>query len=220
MIHRTRIKICGITSVSAARVAVESGADAIGLVFAEDSPRRIDATLAEEIRAALTPFVDAVGVFRSRTIEDDAVLLRWRGEWCQVHGDADEQTLAKLAEGGRAVIRGFRFDRDAVDRWERCAAVKVLLIDGSAGGEGRSFDHNALAGMRDRIRKPIILAGGLTPGNVGEAIRSLRPYAVDVSSGVESSPGVKDPELVRAFCEAVRRADEDQHHQGRVSPRV
>ena len=90
---------------------------------------------------------------------------------------------------------------------DRDAARTALLIDGPRGGSGAVFEHGALAAMMDAITKPIILAGGLTPENVGAAIRSVRPYAVDVSSGVESAPGVKDPDLIRAFCAAVRQAD-------------
>lgn len=207
MSHRTRIKICGITSIEAARAAAEAGADAIGLVFAEGSPRRIDPDLAQKIAAALPPFIDAIGVFRPSGIEEDRVLREWRG-WRQIHGNVNEEDLRKLGNGHCRIIRGFQFDREAVERWERCTAVDVMLIDGSAGGGGTSFDHGELAGMRDRIRKPIILAGGLSLENVGEAIRTVRPFAVDVSSGVESSPGVKDPGLVHRFCDAVRRADE------------
>jgi phosphoribosylanthranilate isomerase len=205
--HRTRIKICGITSVDLAQAAVEAGADAIGVVFAKKSPRCVDVDTAYEIVECLPPFVTAMGLFQLDRA-DDSVLEEWCGEWVQLHGREDEALVAQVAETHR-VIRGFRFSPEAIACWERCEAVHSLLIDGSAGGQGASFDHGELAAMRDRIIKPIILAGGLTAENVGEAIRAVRPYAVDVSSGVEQERGVKDPKLVERFCAAVREADAD-----------
>jgi len=203
--HRTRIKICGITSPELAHVAVASGADAVGLVFAPGSPRHVEFETAVEIVEVLPPFVTAVGLFQltSRLNED---LEDWWEEWCQLHGEENEDLVDEVADTHR-VIRGFRFSRDAVERWNACEAVDALLIDGGAGGTGESFDHAELAAMRNEITKPIILAGGLTPNNVAEAIRNVRPFAVDVSSGVESERGVKSPDLIRAFCAAVREAD-------------
>ena len=130
------------------------------------------------------------------------------GAWCQVHGSADDDALAALA-AVRPVVRGFRFEPAAVRRWDGHAAITALLVDGSAGGAGTPFDHAALADLRGEIRKPVILAGGLTPENVADAVRTVRPYAVDVSTGVESAPGEKAPDLVRAFCAAVRAADRE-----------
>ncbi len=203
--QRTRIKICGITSPELAEVAVASGADAVGLVFAPGSPRHVEFETAVEIVEVLPPFVTAVGLFQltSRLNED---LEDWWEEWCQLHGEESEDLVDEVADTHR-VIRGFRFSREAVERWNACAAVDALLIDGGAGGAGESFDHTELAAMRPRITKPIILAGGLTPSNVADAIRTVRPFAVDVSSGVESERGEKDPALIRAFCAAVREAD-------------
>lgn len=204
--NRTRIKICGITSAGAAAAAVEAGADAIGFVFADGSPRRIERDLAVSLAAGLHPFVEPVTVWRNQP-EDEVVA--WTGRCLQFHGDEDEAYLGAISAKGidRVIIRGFHFSPDAVRRWTTCPAVSALLIDGPDPGSGEAFDHKALAALMARITKPVILAGGLMPENVGEAIRIVRPFAVDVSSGVESSPGVKDPALIGAFCEAVRRAD-------------
>ncbi len=202
---RTRIKICGVATPDAARFAVEAGADAIGLVFAPGSPRLIDTATARRILDTLPPMVTPVAVFEARGGFDDGLVAR-SPAWCQVHGEVEEDEVALLASR-RRVARGFRFTVEAVQRWAACDGVSALLVDGSAGGAGTTFDHDALARLMPGLRKPVILAGGLTPDNVGDAIRTVRPYAVDVSSGVESAPGVKDEGLVRAFCEAVRAED-------------
>lgn len=116
-----------------------------------------------------------------------------------------------MRDCGPGVIRAVRFRAEAVERdlrrWDAVEEVDAILVDGSAGGAGEAFDWHALAPLIRAVSKPIIIAGGLTPENVGEAIGACRPYAVDVSSGVESSPGVKDHAKIAAFCEAVRRAD-------------
>jgi phosphoribosylanthranilate isomerase len=211
MSRRTRIKICGITSWPAARAAVDAGADAIGLVFARKSPRFIDFESAHDIADRLPPFVTPIGVFQlaprgGRDGTGISELERWRGQWVQLHGEEDEAIVAG-ADMTHRVIRGFPFDAGQVSRWDACRSVEALLIDGAAAGSGQPFDHAALAAIMPRLAKPVILAGGLTPENVGEAVRTLRPFGVDVSSGVESEPGVKDPGLIERFCAAVREAD-------------
>ena len=204
--HRTRIKICGITSMAMAEAAVDAGADAIGLVFSTDSPRAVLPGAAYRIAASLPPFVSALGVFCN---PPDPELRAWPGQWVQLHGDEDEHQLRRVAQTKRTV-KGFRFDPDQVRRWNGCQYVNSLLIDGSTGGRGRAFHHPELAELMPHLHKPIILAGGLTPQNVGEAIRIVRPFGVDVSSGVEKSRGVKDAKLIRRFCEAVRKADREK----------
>jgi phosphoribosylanthranilate isomerase len=200
---RTRIKICGVRSVETALLALEAGADAIGLVVdVDDSPRRLPLEAAASIAAALPARAMAVAVMRD---PDPALAERWPGRWIQLHGGEDESLVARLGRT-RHIIKGFRFDPEAVRRWSRCPGVEILLVDGSAGGRGGSFDHADLAAMMPEIAKPVVLAGGLTPGNVAAAIRAVRPFAVDVSSGVESAPGVKDHGLIRAFCAAVAQA--------------
>jgi phosphoribosylanthranilate isomerase len=202
---RTRIKICGITSIQAALAAVEAGADAIGLVFASGSPRHVLPGLAAQIARALPPMINAVGVFRNPTDPD---VFNWRGEWVQLHGSEDEPQVARIAlQQHRRIIKGIAFDAAQIVRWDNCPQVSALLVDSSAPGSGKSFDHEALAGLMPALRTPVVLAGGLTPESVEKAILTVRPYGVDVSSGVEKSAGLKDAGLIRAFCEAVRSAD-------------
>jgi phosphoribosylanthranilate isomerase len=201
---RTRIKICGVRSVQTSLLALEAGADAIGLVIeVPDSPRRLTLEQAAAIAAALPPLAMAVAVTRD---PDPSLAERWNGQWFQLHGDEDEELVARFARR-RHVIKGIRFDPQQVRRWNRCPGVEILLIDGTQGGRGESFRHQELAAMMPEITKPVVLAGGLTPLNVAEAIRIVRPFAVDVSSGVESAPGVKDEALIRRFCQAVAEAD-------------
>ncbi len=197
----TRIKICGIRSLEMARVAVEAGADAIGLVIdVPRSPRTMSLKQAQEIAGALPKIVMSVAVVQD---PDPGLADAWRWSQVQLHGNEDEALIGQLART-KHIIKGFPFDPEQVRRWNDCPGVDVLLVDGSAGGGGEGFAHEALAEMMPQITKPVVLAGGLTADNVGEAIRTVRPYGVDVSSGVESAPGVKDPELIRGFCEAVK----------------
>ena len=202
---RTRIKICGIRTAEMARVAVEAGAEAIGLVIdVPDSPRTISMEDAKSIAATLPPRIMAIAVVRD---PDPQIVDRWPEQWFQLHGREDEGLVGVFART-KHVIKGFRFDPPEVRRWNDCPGVEILLIDGSAGGGGESFSHRQLAELMPQIAKPVALAGGLTPDNVGEAIRIVRPYGVDVSSGVESAPGVKDETLIRRFCQAVADAEE------------
>jgi phosphoribosylanthranilate isomerase len=201
---RTRIKICGVTSVETARAAVDAGADAIGVVLVPDSPRFVNSEQVESIAAVLPASVGLVGVFRNA---DPAELLPPRVfpfDFVQLHGDEDEATVSAA---GQDVIRGIPFDPPTIRRWGDCPSVGFLLIDGPAPGSGTGFDHAALARLMPGIGTPVILAGGLCPQSVAEAIAVVRPFAVDVSSGVETVPGVKDPRRIEAFCDAVRRAD-------------
>ncbi len=203
----TRVKICGIRSAETARAAVEAGAAAIGLVIdVPDSPRTLTLEEALAIAQTLPPVIIAVAVLRNPPAE---LAARWTGAWFQLHGDEDEDKIAEFARV-KHVVKGFRFDPAAVRRWNDCPAVEFLLIEGDAPGAGKGFRHAELRALMPEITKPVILAGGLTPENVGDAIRTVRPFGVDVSSGVESSPGVKDPKLIRRFCDAVRAADRER----------
>ncbi len=201
---RTRVKICGIRTAEMARVAVDAGAEAIGFVIdVPDSPRTLSLEQARAIAATLPPRIMAVAVVCD---PDPAIIDGWPRQWFQLHGREDEQLVAVFARTMH-VMKGFRFDEREVLRWNDCHGVEILLIDGSAGGGGESFSHRRLADLMPRITKPVALAGGLTPDNVAEAIRIVRPFGVDVSSGVESAPGVKDEQLIRAFCRAVAETD-------------
>ncbi len=200
--NQTWIKICGITSVQLAETAVQAGADAVGVVFAEKSPRLIDKTLARRIVDVLPETITPIGLFQNPLLEDVSGAKGWQLPWIQLHGDEDEAFISRI--DGHHIIKGFRFDPDEVKRWDEFPGVHVLLIDGTSGGGGESFPHEKLAAMMPEISQPVILAGGLTPENVAEAIRIVKPYGVDVSSGVESSRGVKDAGLIREFCDAVK----------------
>ncbi len=201
---RTRAKICGITTVEDAQAAVAAGADAIGLVFYAKSPRHVTVEEAAEIVASLPPFVDAVGLFvNTDPYEVNSVLSRVRLDLLQFHGD---ETSFYCQSFGRPYIKALRV-RHGVDLLQSAAEyanAKALLLDtyqeGVAGGTGETFDWNLIPG---NLPKPVILAGGLTPLNVGEAISRVRPYAVDVSGGVEREKGIKDAGMIAAFMRGV-----------------
>jgi phosphoribosylanthranilate isomerase len=206
---RTRIKICGVRSSAIARRAVGAGADALGFVFARSSPRFIEPTEAALIVAELPPFVASVALTVDMPAEQAAELQGvCPTDYHQLHG-GESVELARAC--GPRVIKAIRFNEATIDAdlacWAGVSEVGAILIDGSPGGLGESFDWSLLAKRREQCDKPIILAGGLTPDNVVEAIQTVRPFAVDVSSGVESERGVKDPDLIDAFCAAVRCAD-------------
>jgi phosphoribosylanthranilate isomerase len=206
--HRTRIKICGVRDAETALIAADAGADAIGLVFVESSPRFIDPEEAFVVASALPPLVSAVGVFADIDVDTFADIEQLcPTPYSQFHGDEDVETVKGC---GPDIIKAVRFDpatiaRDLL-RWASLDEVCAVLVDAPTPGAGQAFDWRQLEPLMGSITKPIFLAGGLTPDNVAQAVRTLRPYAVDVSSGVEASRGVKDPAKIRAFCAAVRGA--------------
>ncbi len=206
---RTRIKICGVRDEDILIAAARAGADAIGFNFVGTSPRYIDPDEAFDLCAFLSPFVSTVGVIA----DPDADTFSDIEEACptthvQLHGNENERIVKAC---GPDIIKAVKFNPATIAadlaRWERCEDVFAILVDGSAGGEGIAFDWTALTPHVKSVTKPIILAGGLNPENVGAAIRAVRPYAVDVSSGVEREKGIKDADLIRAFCDAVHKAD-------------
>lgn len=211
--HRTRIKICGITTEDAALAAVECGADAIGFVFAEHSVRTIDPEDAWEIAALLPPMVTSVGVFVDPTPDDvDAATDACPVDFAQLHGDETARNADACREHvGGGIIKALRYDPETIEgalkTWSRCDAVEAVLIDGPEPGASDPIDWEHLSTVLEASDHPVILAGGLTPENVGEAIRTVRPFAVDVSSGVEKPRGTKDIKRIAAFCKAVRAAD-------------
>ena len=212
-----RIKICGITQSDDAAVAVSLGADAIGLNFYPLSPRHVDDPAAEGILSRLPPFVEAVGVFVNTPLTRMRELVQSLGriQTLQWHGDDSQrephtirperliQAFAVRDENGLGMVR---------DYLDACRAAgqlpdAVLLdaqVPGQYGGTGTTAPWGLLADFRPGV--PVILAGGLNPDNVAEAIRIVKPFAVDVASGVEFSPGRKDPEKMRRFMENARHA--------------
>ena len=204
----TRIKCCGMTRVGDALLAAHLGADAIGLVFTARSKRQVTLAQAREIVAALPPFVATVALF----MDDEASLVRQvldevRPTLLQFHGDEGDGWCAQF---GHPFLKAIAMGEGvaALPRLHDYPHATGLLLDGhaagEAGGSGKAFDWSLLP---DELAQPLILAGGLHAGNVGAAVRAARPWAVDVASGVESAPGVKDPARLAAFIRAVRTAD-------------
>lgn len=214
--NRVRIKICGMTRASDALEAASLGVDAIGLVFA-DSPRRVDAAAAREIVKPLPPFIGVVGVFVNSPVDEMRRIAHEVGLTdIQLHGDEPPDVVSALAP--LRVIKAVRV-RDRIDpatlsTYIEAGASAVLLdawSDDARGGTGQSFDWHALSEL-GAGSGPVrwILAGGLNSGNVERAIRGTRPWGVDVSSGVEGSPGLKCAELIESFVEAARRSFADR----------
>jgi phosphoribosylanthranilate isomerase len=209
-LYRTRIKFCGMTRPGDVRLAGELGADAIGFVFADGSPRRVHAEEARAMRGALAPLVDAVAVFRdngSDEIRD--VIKQVRPTLLQFHGDEDDALCRSFGVPYiKAIGMGHALVENASALQGRYPAAAAFLFDShgdiTSGGSGRSFDWSRLpAGLN----KPMMLAGGLSSANVFDAISATLPWGVDASSGIESAPGIKDGDRMRAFVEEVRRAD-------------
>ncbi|MFO1431109.1 MAG: phosphoribosylanthranilate isomerase [Candidatus Competibacteraceae bacterium] len=206
---RTRVKICGITRPEDGLVAARLGADAIGLVFYPQSSRAVDVPTARRIIAALPPFVTVVGLFvDAEPAAVRAILRQVPLGMLQFHGWEDPDYCSAFGIPYiKAVPMGASVDVGAYDR--RFAAAAGLLLDSHGGaipvgGSGRRFDW---AKIPREMVKPIILAGGLDSSSVVEAIRQVRPWAIDVSSGVESAKGIKDTALLRAFMQAVAQGD-------------
>ena len=202
-----RVKICGITRPEDAVAAAEVGADAIGLVFYPKSRRGVSPEQAEAILAALPPFVTPVALFVNEEVERIRAICQGLGvRTVQLHGDEPPDVARELAP--LAVIKAFRVgspdDLKALEGYPASAYLLDACVEGKYGGTGRSFDWRLAAAARRHGR--IIVAGGLTPENVAEAVRVARPYGVDASSGVESAPGVKDRAKMAAFVAAARGA--------------
>ena len=205
----TRVKICGITNLEDALAAVEAGADALGFVFAE-SPRKVDVPTVLNILEKIPPLVTTVGVFAKQDI--DEVFKIWKQtnlHFAQLHGYGPPGRMVRWYRVIKAVRASSweEITRQLGDRSGVFSAAILLdaHVEGKSGGTGQTFDWD-LAIQAKSLGKPIILAGGLTPENVAEAVRKVRPYAVDVSSGVESSPGKKDHDKIREFINNARNA--------------
>jgi len=205
---RTRVKICGITSVPAALAAARAGVDAIGLVFYAPSPRAVSVDEAAEIVAGLPPFVSSVGLFvNAEPALVDKVLARVPLDLLQFHGDEQPDYCASFGLPWMKAIR-VRPDTYIQGLMDEFHGARGILLDAwhedVYGGSGKSFDWNLLRQQGQDVSR-VILAGGLRPDNVAQAIRTVMPWGVDVSSGVESAPGVKSEPLINAFMREVQR---------------
>jgi len=204
----TLVKICGITRREDAHAAARAGAHAIGLVFYAESPRYVTPAKAAEIIRAIPPFITTVGLFvnanaaevRSMLSEAPVELLQFHGEETPEFCGQFDQPFVKAVRVGPGVDL-LQYARDYRDAQ---ALLLDALVEGLQGGSGVTFDWNLIP--RD-LALPVILSGGLTAGNVTEAVRRVRPLAVDVSSGVESARGIKDASKIAAFMKGVRDAD-------------
>ena len=213
---RTRVKICGLTREADIASAVQAGADAIGFVFYPGSKRYVAPAQAAQLRRAVPAFVDVVALFvNPEPAEVRAVLEQVGPDLLQFHGD---ETPHDCARHGARFLRAFRADAPGMDTAESLAAACQAygeaagwLFDSYSagyGGSGQAFDHTLLAAVRaDAAARPVILSGGLNAANIEPAIEAIRPWAVDVSSGVETAPGQKSPDKIRALIDTVRRTD-------------
>jgi phosphoribosylanthranilate isomerase len=217
----TWVKICGTTNLEDALTAVEAGADAVGFVFYEKSPRKIDAESARKIAATLPKNIEKVGVFvdadcasiRSTVFEAGLTAVQLHGKVSMDSVWQDQRSAFESVGASKLIpmIPGNALQDGGIFMSERVREKSfAILIDSQVnGGSGAMFDWEATRGMVQglSLQLPVIVAGGLTPSNVRDAMRIFQPFGVDVVSGVEASPGKKDPEKVRAFVKAVRDID-------------
>jgi phosphoribosylanthranilate isomerase len=207
MQQRTRIKICGLSKEEHVAAAVEAGADAVGFVLYARSPRHVSVERAAQLARALPPFVTPVCLLVNATAEELAAAAALLPHAVlQFHGD---ETPAQCEAAGRSYIRAARMRQgfSLLDFAHAYASASALLLDADVqgyGGGGKVFDWSLIP---TDVPAPVVLSGGLNPANVIDGVMRVRPWAVDVSSGVEASKGVKDAALIRRFCEAVREAD-------------
>ena len=207
MNQRTRIKICGLTREADVDAALRAGADAIGLVLYEHSPRHVDLNRAVALARRLPPFVTPVCLFVNASVElVERTTQALPQALLQFHGD---ETPAQCRAANRPYLRAARMSPKLglLDFAREFADATGLLLDAhfeGYGGGGKAFDWSLIP---KSVPVPVVLSGGLSPANVIDGIARVRPWAVDVSSGVESAKGIKDAELMRLFCDAVRQAD-------------
>jgi len=206
-VNKVRIKICGITNPDDAISAAELGADAIGLVFYKNSPRFVELSTARKIISVLPPFITKVGLFVD--LDEDSirsVLEKVSLDLLQFHGNESAQICRSFAKPYMKAVR-MHDDVDLSDISDKYPDAAALLLDAYvesvAGGSGQQFDWNRIP---PGFRRPVVLAGGLNPDNVTQAIRQVKPYAVDVSTGVESDKGIKDSAKMADFIKAVSDA--------------
>ncbi|HEY3376841.1 MAG TPA: phosphoribosylanthranilate isomerase [Armatimonadota bacterium] len=210
MLPRTRVKICGITNLADAMLAVELGADALGFIFFRESPRYISPAAVRKIIDRLPPFVTPVAVVVNESIAQVSEIMSYSGcQIAQLHGDEPPEYLVRLAW---PAIKGISIatvhDLALLSRYQQARAILLdSKVAGHYGGTGTSFDWQ-VARKAHAFGRPIILAGGLSPENIADAMRIAEPDAIDVSSSIEHAPGQKDPERLRQLFEVIRAVDE------------
>ena len=203
-----KVKICGVTSATDALMAATAGADAVGLNFYLPSPRYLEPERALAIRLALPPFVAAVGIFVDEEVERVREIMDYcRLDYAQLHGRETPRKIAQLK--GYRIIKAIRVSGEAdlreLERYRVDAFLLDTYVEGTPGGTGQTFDWDLARQAANRAK--IIVAGGLTPDNVAQAVAAGRPYGVDVASGVESEPGKKDRKLVNRFVRAAKSVE-------------
>ena len=221
MSERTWVKICGLSTAETVDAAVDAGADAVGFVFAPGSPRSVSVETARELVERVPAGVETVGVFRGQPVSDVLTMAEASGvATVQLHGDEGPADAARVRQAGLRVIRAVSAEvwLSEGDAARRAWGEHRLLLDAPDPGAGATFDVDALLG--DRPSGPWLLAGGLTPANVGGLVGRLSPSGVDVSSGVEVARGVKSTELVHRFIEAARAPAAEVPPTTRVGPRA
>lgn len=214
MYGRTRIKMCGITRKKDAEAGIQAGLDALGFIFYEKSPRNVTPDFVRKVVAKIPPFIDCVGVFVDRDREEVEEIVEYCGlTHAQLHGNERPkycERLERFASPCR-VIKAFRVGKksSASEFTPYDAVVRGYLLDtyvkDSAGGTGKTFDWDIIRSLD--LKRPLILAGGLSPDNVVQAVKSVTPYGVDVNSGVETEPGIKDHSKLYDFVSKIRQAD-------------
>lgn len=216
---RTRVKMCGTTSARDAMAAVEAGVDALGFIFVKKSPRYISPDDAASIIDILPPFVTKVGVFVDSRPKDIIETITYCGlNQVQLHGNENPQKCMEIRRANQifSICKAFRVGVEAppIDFSAYSPVVDSVLLDtyvkGQEGGTGETFDWDLIA--RLKLDRPLILAGGLSAENVREAIQSVAPYAVDVNSGIEVAPGIKDHKKLTTLLQEVRRADQEKNN--------
>ncbi|MEM7009808.1 MAG: phosphoribosylanthranilate isomerase [Thermodesulfobacteriota bacterium] len=203
-LSNTKVKICGITNLEDAQAAVELGTDALGFIFYKDSKRYVEPQIAGDIISKLPPFITTVGVFVNASVEDiSEIQEKTQVSALQLHGDESPEFCSSLQGKIIKVLRvKDKHDLDPLAQYPVEAILLDTYSDKEYGGTGSTFDWGVLKDLK--TDKKIILSGGLTPENVSEAISTVRPYAVDVSSGVEASAGKKDHIKLKQFFEAIK----------------
>jgi len=214
MNNRTRIKMCGLTRIKDVEFGFSLGLDALGFIFYEKSPRNVLPDFVKEIVEKIPPFVDCVGVFVDREMEEVEEIIEYCGlSHAQLHGKEDHKYCERVERFASPchVIKAFRVSDSSrtSDFTPYDEVVHGYLLDtykkGNAGGTGEIFDWNIIQQLD--LKRPMILAGGLSPENIESAIQTVRPFCVDVNSGVEIEPGIKDRAKIVEFVQKVRKID-------------